>query len=266
MRASSFLLLVLASGCRPVQQAPPDLDQLLRNLWAWYETGSDEGIAATARNLHAAVDGDALEGTMDGALEDLGEADAAIVGRTDTDIAQAQGLFLVRTFPCTLDALEPILYALDQAALYPGSYDAYERAYTSSLADYQAREVPFLSWHVDYAATVLFTSYEAQVEGGLRWVADPGEEMSPWGPLLLARSWMPAAATFEEGTDKALVQDYQIELFYERTPGEILHAYGMWRQADFGALGTTEDESVQVTILNALSDWDDDTAALCAEP
>jgi hypothetical protein len=245
--------------------APADLDGLLHYLWQGYEAGGDDQIAEAARNLHAAVDGDALAEVRDGTLTDLTAEEAGLVGRTDTDVTLAQGMYLVRTFPCTLADLDPLLYDLHQDALHPGSYDSYERAYTSSLADYEAREEPWLSWHVDYATSILGTSYTAALEGGLRWVPDLGAEASPWGPLLVARTWMPEAAVMEEGSSKSLSQDFQIELFYERVPGELLHAYGLWREAGFGALGTTADEGVQRVILNALSDWDDETAGLCAE-
>ena len=59
-------------------------------------------------------------------------------------------------------------------------------------------------------------------------------------------------------------QDYQLELYWTLGRARV-HAYGMWRQADFGSGFDMEGESASGTLLNNLLDWDDDTAALCAE-
>ena len=76
---------------------------------------------------------------------------------------------------------------------------------------------------------------------------------------------MTQPAAFDEGSKKSMDQDYQIEAFWERSPGELVHVYGMWRQGDYGAGYTTDSEGVQRLILNGMSSWDDDTERLCAE-
>ena len=59
-------------------------------------------------------------------------------------------------------------------------------------------------------------------------------------------------------------QDYQLEAYWT-SGGRVVHAYGMWRKASFGTGFDMESESSQRILLNNLLDWDEDTAALCAE-
>ncbi len=258
------LALLLASGCREVEPAPTDLDGLLHYLWRHWETGSDEQLAEAVLNLHDAVGGAELQDTQDGSLSDLDPDDAALVGRDDVDSTQAQGMYMLRPFGCDLRALESILIYLPQDELYPSSYDSYERSYSSSYDEYVSGDSAFLTWEVVYGATVIGAGYLGQVHGGIRSLPDLGAELTPWGPALITRSYMPEPASFDDDEGGSLPQDYQVELYYERASDEILHAYGMWRQADFGVFGTTADEGIQRVILNALADWDDETEANCA--
>ena len=73
------------------------------------------------------------------------------------------------------------------------------------------------------------------------------------------------SGAFEEGSDKSMDQDYQLEIYWPRGPGRVVHAYAMWRQADWGSGFTSDDEGVQRILLNNLIAWDDDTEKLCEE-
>lgn len=98
----------------------------------------------------------------------------------------------------------------------------------------------------------------------MRYLPEIDGELSPYGPVLFGRTFMPEPAEFE-GDSKSLDQDYQLEVYYERASGEILHAYGLWREADFGVAGTMETEGIQRLLLNNLRSWDDETEKLCEE-
>ena len=113
---------------------------------------------------------------------------------------------------------------------------------------------------VSYSATILGTSYTADLLSGVRRIP----ELSPFGPALVTAAWLTGPADFDSDS-KSMDQDYQVEIYYERSPGEILHAYGVWREADFGSGFTSNDEGVQRLLLNSLADWDDTTVELCAE-
>lgn len=249
-------------ACKGVEAAPEDLDGLTAWLWRGYEDASNKQIADAVRNLDEAVGAELFAEGQDGRLTALTPEDAALVGLS-ADPADAVGLYLVRDFGCTLPELEGILAALDQGAQYPDVYNAYDRAYTSDFEAWEGTESATLAWEVDYTATLLGDTYSAHIIGGLRRIPDISAEETPFGPALLSRVYLPEAAIFEEETEKSLSQDYQIELFYEREPGRIAHAYGMWRASEYGSGLNLEDDAVARILLNNLSDWDDQTAALC---
>lgn len=250
------LLLAFSAGCRGVDPAPADLDGLARWYWANGEEAEHRDIADSIVTLHATVDGDALDGPVDGALTDLSAEDLALVG-IDADPAAASGFYMVNTFNCPIDQLERVLYHLEQDELF--EYDAYQRTYTSDFDAYTAREVDTLTWEVDIEASVLGNKYTENIHGGLRYIPE-----TDFGPAILARTYLTEPANFTEGNG-SFDQDYQMEVYYERAPGEIVHLYALWRQFDWGS-GMDQDSEIAVRVnLNGLADWDEETEKICEE-
>lgn len=258
-----MVLLLLAVGCASTKPVPADLDGLAHWFWQHYDAGTDEEIAEATVALHAAIDGDALKKAETGTLTDLTTAEAELVPLdAPPDPAAARGMVLANVIGCTLEELEPILYALDQDQLYPDVYDAYGRVYTTDLDAYVAREAPQLGWQSDIEATILGSTYTERVLAGLRW--SPAVEGSgDWGPVLLGRAWIPEPAAFED-ENKSFDQDFQLEIYWERSPGEVLHVYALWREMSYGSGLTTDSDTVVGIILDNLVKWDDQTTALCA--
>lgn len=244
-----FLLLMTACGVDP---APEDLDGLVHWLWDNHgvTTGADFGDTFT--KVRSALD--PLDSLITGDLSDL--VPDQTYGFNEGDPAQSRGLVIARTFPCTLEALAPILYALDQDAQYPDVYTDYRRTYTSDVGAFADGRSPTLSWEVTASATLLGVAYTEDLLGGLHQVdADAG------GPGLMARTWLPGPADFD-ADGWTWTQDFQIELWLEPTPGTLWHVYGLWRDMDLGGLGMDND-GVASTTLDAMTDWDDQTALLC---
>ncbi|MCK6527061.1 hypothetical protein L6R50_05675 [Myxococcota bacterium] len=257
---------LLAPGCAPVEPAPEDVDGLFHYFWlkASPEAGSDEELLMAAANAHAAVEGDTLEERFDGALSDLGREHLDAVGIPGhMDPAVNAGFFLVGVLPCTLDQVERIVSDLRQDELYPGNYESYQRSYTSDADAYFAGEVPVLTFTTEIEAEFLpGAPYFETVLGELRRVpADEGADLP--GPVLVARYHIPEPAVFEDA-GFFFEQDYQVEVYWERAPGEVIHAYGIWRHMGDATL-TTDDEFVVRIILDNLGDWDDRTGEICAE-
>lgn len=251
-------LLPLLLGCAKPVEAPEDLDGLVHYLWQRYDDGSDEELRAALANLEPLV-AEVQEGT----LTDLTAAEADVVPRGDADPADAQGMYLARDVDCALAPLEEILYDLDQKGLYEAAtgddvYERYDRAYTTDFDAYVARTAPQLGWDVTYVPSPsVVAAYTAEVSGGLRYVP----EADGVGPLLVARTWMPEPATFEEGENDSFTQDYQVEVYWTRGDATA-HVYGMWRELAYLGL-TSDDAGVIGLILDGLSDWDDDTEVVC---
>ena len=255
---------LIAGGCKKVEPAPKELDDLLHWFWEKYSEGSDEELAEGAVNLYDAVDADGFEELRDGSITDLSADAAALVGVTDRDPADAAGVYLVNVYDCTLPKLEPVLLARNQDELYEGIYDRYDRTYTSSRADFEARVSPTMTWDVQYEASLLSAAYVADLEGGLRHVEAIDAELSPHGPVLLSRTHLVEPARFEND-GKSQEQDYQIEIWMKQGGGRILHVYGLWREANYGGSTNSDNEGVQRLLLNSLADWDDTTEEHCAD-
>jgi hypothetical protein len=262
----SFALTLLLVGCHSTKPAPGDLDGLAHWYWSAYdgvdtEEGADSEVIAATLNLDAALGGDAADAPSSGTLSDMTADEQALVFLDPArDITLAAGMFITNVLPCTMDQIERITIEIDQAGLYPGTYDTYERAYTSDADAYLARETPYLTWTSSIDATVLGASYHEDIEGGTRFVPDTDGE--GFGDMLLTRVWLPTPAEFESD-DKSFDQDYQLEIYYPLSSTEVVHYYVLWRQMDYGGGLDTDDASVQGLMIGALLDWDKANADLC---
>lgn len=251
------------TGCKGVEPAPAALDRLFPWFFTMIDDGTDEQLAEGIRNLHKAGKVGGLDDTVDGSISDLDRDDLDVVGLSGKDPSKAAGVYMLNKVTCGLGQLEEILVHKQQDDLYEGVYERYDREYTSSKADYLSRDTSELSWDVEYDATILGKSYTSTVLGKLRRVAAIDDETTPFGPFLIARAHIPKPADFESG-NTSLSQDYQIEIYYKAGGGELLHAYGIWREADFGGGIDSDNEGSQRLLLNELADWDKDTEDLCA--
>lgn len=256
----SAVILAAMVGCKAVEPAPEDLDGLFHWFWTGFEAAGDADWLDAVNNAHAAMGMGVLEEVADGSLSAFSREEMDLVDmREDADPDELAGLYLLNVLPCTLAQVEEIVTALDQAAYYGDAYDSYERAYTSDADAYRSREEPKLSFVSEIGAELLGAHYTETVQGLVRWV--PEVEGHVWGPALLARYHLPEEAVFD--TDGFFfTQDYQVEVYYERAPGELAHLYGLWRNMGYGE-GSTQDEGIARQVLSGLADWDDRTAEIC---
>lgn len=258
-----WLTPALALACKGVDPAPAELDALLHYVWDRYDEGTDEQLAEAIVNLDAAVGGGGLVEAFDGSLSRLDPEQVAAVGVSDRDPAAAPGVFLVNTFDCGFDTLEALLSYPAQEELHGGIYSAYSRRFDTPRADWLGAPGGTLTYRVDYTAKLLGVEYSASTLGALRRVPG-GEALVPWGRAVVQRVVLPTPADFGGSSGKRMDQDYQLEIYWERGGDRVLHAYGMWRQAEYGAGISMEDEGSQRLLLNGLLDWDDETAESCA--
>ena len=253
--------LLLLGGCEEVEPAPEDLDGLFHYTWAKYGDGLDEELAQAVTNFDVAVDAANLNDVVDGSLSDFTREEMDLVAmRAGADPAELAGMYLANSLDCTLDQVEAIVTALEQDELYTGEYESYDRRYTSDADAYWAREESQLTWDVDITAEfVAGAMYTEFIHGGARHV--PAADDGSFGPAVITRTWMPEEAQFEND-DYYFTQDYQLEIYYEREVGRVIHLYGLWRHSGWLDLNT-DDEFLVRQILNALADWDDRTVELC---
>lgn len=263
------LALTACLNATPPPQAPDALDENLRWFWVNAVALDDAALREGAAKLAVAGKADTRTTALKSATRNrLQPAELAVVGLDKTnDPSTARGMMIVNVFPCTLDKLQRILVAQDQKSQYAGVYDSYLRTYTSDAAAFTAGTADVLTWDVDLQATMpVDDPYTSSIKGGVRRVTAPADSATK-GPFLLARTWLPAPATFLRPTSTSYFrQDYQLEVFWEQAPGTIFHAYAMWRDIKNGGFNLTiEDNGFMNLVLDNLVKWDDTTAALCGK-
>lgn len=258
------LLASLAGLACTVDELPTDLDGVVHHLLQHQELGTDDELARSVLNLDAAIQGARLREPLEGSLSRLSLAEATLLGVSGADPAKAAGIFLGNLVACDPVLLETILTWPEQDAIYPGVYEHFERTYDGSIDAFLAGDVDSLRWSLDYSASVLGSTYTGHTQSLMRRVRTPEGVEAPFSTAVLVRYVAPAPATFEEGSNLSYTQDYQFEVYWSRAPGETLHAYAMWREADWGAGLTSESEAVQKLLLSGMATWDEDTEAICA--
>jgi hypothetical protein len=242
-----------------VDPAPADLDGLIHFFWDNYRDGENETLAAAVPNLDATIpDSLPLEGAQTRLTsEQLNSIE--VDGPPDPQLAN--GFFIITELACTLDQLEMINIALNQDEQFPGTYDGYERVYTSDVDAYRTREVQTLTWDVTIEASPAGFQYTERISGGVRRIS--AERRDPFlGDALVFRTWLTEPAT-ESDDNRSFDQDYQLDIYHEPEPGRLIHTYAIWRKIDMGALGDQDSAALIAVTLGGAKDWDKDTEKLC---
>lgn len=194
-------------------------------------------------------------------LGDIGADELAGIGFSERNGRAAQGMLVAPTLDCTLDQVEKLVVAKNQSELYPGIYDEYARTFTTSVQDFLAARAPTVGWRTDYKASAIGNTYVANLTGGarrIRGVAPDGKD------VLMARTYLNEPAKFVTSGDAEFNQDYQIELYWERAPGKVLHFYALWREFRIASL-TAETDLYVALVLGNLADFDVRTSKICRE-
>lgn len=259
--------LVASLGCAPaVEPAPEGLSANVRWFWSRSDAADDATVLDATSKLSVAGKLDTFTTPSKAAQRDrLAPADLATVGLETNDPSKARGLLVVNVFDCRMDVLADLLSADEQMTLYPDSWTSHVRQATSDRQAFLDKRAARYSWDADVSVTFpIADAYQSKLKGTLRRVVAPAD--LGLGPeVLVARLWLTAPAVFPPSSTSAFNQNYEIEIFWEPTPGRIAHGYGMWREVKVGAFNLTleEEDLVKVTLDNLVS-WDGRTAALCA--
>ncbi len=268
MFRGNLLLALIATGClnsTPPSLAPEAVDANLRWFWVHGDTADDATLIDAAAKLAVSGKADTRTAPLKGQMrERLVATDLTNVGLDANDPSTARGVLVVNLFDCTLDKLQGILIAQDQARQYTDVYKSYVRSYTSDADAFVARSTNVLSWTVEAkAALPIDDVYSSTLKGGIRRVQSAADSPTK-GDFLIARTYLTAPATFASTSTSWFKQDYQIEVFWEQAPGRIFHGYGMWRDIKAGGFNLSlEDNGFLNIVLDNLVAWDTKTAELC---
>ena len=260
----SLLLFLIVPACKSVDPAPTELDDLAHYFWDQFELSAEE-LAPALLNLDAAIGADTLDEHIDGSISDLSADQLAGVGLSDLDPTRGAGVFVANVVNCSLEDIERHTYALNQGDLHEGTYDSYERAYTSDFDAYTSREVDSLEWQSTYGVSGLGVEYSATLDGRLRYLPALDAQVTPYGDALVARAVL-AEPAYIDGSDneRGLMQDYQLEVYYPRSATETVHFYIIWREMIYTSSIDFDSESAQRLVLDGLIDWDNEAEEWCA--
>lgn len=260
-----MLLLSVFFSCKAVDPAPDDLDDLSLYMWRHFLDEDNTALQSGIESLHTIMDVDNLEELIDGSLSNLSQDDLNAVGRENQDADLLSGVFFVNKVACPISGIEPNVYALAQDELHEGTYDAYERTYTSDFDAYLAREENILTWDTIYDISGFGYDYTAFLESSLRYA--PKESDADFSDMLISRTILKEPSYFDEGsTDRGLFQDFQMEVYYQLPSGDSLHFYAIWREMILFGDMSFQSESAQRLVLDGLSDWDADMEEKCESP
>ena len=261
-RGPALWTAIAAIGCREIAPAPEEQEALMQFFFTEFEDASDETMAEAFRNFDAAVDGANLE-YSEGIVSNLSPEDTDRTGYTHADPANAIGLFIINPVACTIDQMVDLVTMKDQVGTY-GTYEEFTRTWVADVSAFQEEDSTTAIWEDEfrYINGILGIDYTAHTEGTGRWIPYIDDEATPWGSMLVTRRVMTTPATMDK-EDHSYPQDWRVEVYYERSSGQLVHLAAMWREAVFGSL-SHESELTQRTMLNGLKDWDTASDEACA--
>jgi hypothetical protein len=273
-RLYALLPILLLVGCfRKVEKAPADLEQLQPWLWDNYALGTDSDYADALKKFDAfdTVKDVAPDHEYTGSLGSHLSKDSVSVAPLSltVDPTGIPGIILISEMACTLDQVEPLVYGTNQDEIHKDFYSSYSRVYPSEtdLADYKSRKTSTLTWQTTYKLKS-DPIYTAHISGGLRRVADQGATVTPHGAFLIGKAWLKEPGVFDGDQGQYFKQDYQLEIYYERTPGHVVHQFVDWRdmKAKIGpSYFTTADSLYQSVVLSNDIEWDKAVASHCGK-
>ena len=258
-RRTICMALSLFSACSPPEPAPDDIDGVLHFLWDGWESGDDDSLVDAVANLDQALLSEDEGLPFKGSQSRLVASQIAALPFTGgiPDPSLANGFFVATEMGCSFAEIDLVFSALNQDELHPGSYDFYERNYTSDESAYRAGDVDTLTWDVEIHASPAGFEYVEYIQGGSRRIAGTSES-----PILLGRTHLLEPAT-EDDENKSFTQDYQLDVYYERSSGELVHLWVVWRAIDMGTIGDQDSAALIAVTLSEGQKWDEVTTEAC---
>ena len=256
MRVLSCLVLVLSTtGCTRPDPAPEDIDGALHFLWDGWDEGEEGSLAEAVGNLDTQL----AELSFKGAQSRLVTEQIAHLQFSGEvpDPQLTNGMFVATEMGCTYDEIAEVFTAKAQDEQYEGTYDSYERTYTSDDAAWRSGEADRITWDVEIGASPAGFDYVEFISGGARKV-----EGGPASDILLARTWLREPAT-EDDDNRSFDQDYQLDVYWEREDATMVHIWAIWRQIDMGTFGDQDSTALIAVTLAEGEKWDEETTELC---
>ena len=299
MRRSALLLAVLCGGCTPLPDAPEGLDEassfLFREFFSddatfevgvqgfmdWFQNGGGEELVGLSPGA------DSEEPVDSFVVADLGLDDVVNYPYNgERMLGEALGVVSVAEMDCTWRTAETFLVRADQSAVFPETWEGYERTYTSSRERFEAGHesgydvlpetiTPFAEGFEaePYEATLLFTENLANPSSAF------GVDLDPYPLYLDFRHGRYAVEGEELGAfvisthirdpvvneaGNGIAQTYSIEINVERPGNRTLRMLAVWAQTLTEGITITDELARQAAVRKAL-DSSNNLSEACAE-
>ncbi len=288
MKRSFPLVLALAlsplsSGCScgGPAPAPGNIDDLSVYFWDRYEPAPEAERAAQETEIRLAVV--ALEETLN-SLDRGGDDvepvtfEAPFTGVLGTKLVEAQvdtlkdvspkfdklplaqGFVLGNISKCSQQQNINMTMSNLGLQVHPDAYVAYDKRFDDSAADadaFAAGDSDFITWTTDYSIDSFPVKYDATITGAGRRVR--GVEGEFPRDIFITRVYLQNA---EFDNDNSFDLDFQIEVYFERDNGDLVHFYAMWRRMVIGGFSSSEGFFIDTT-LNGFIDWEKENDEAC---
>ena len=256
-------MLLIFFACAKIDPAPSDIDGLSHYFWEHYDNDQDTVIADGILSAFEALDASNLEEPLRGSVSNLSLEELTLVGKEYEDPDAMSGIYFANVVRCPMDIIERGVYATNQDERHEGDYTEYNREYTSDLQAYQQRESNRLTWTTNYTVETIGQRLSVEINGGIRYIAEINETLTPYGPIVLSRGILSDDAYFNDSTDRGMFQDYQLEVYFPISATEAIHYFTIWREIVYTSTIDFSSKSMQDLVLDGMIDWDLDTESEC---
>jgi hypothetical protein len=262
--APPILALAALAACRPPDSAPTELDELAHFFFAQVHEQEQDRILEGALNLASWFDDNGLAGpgADSGTISDLSSAEVQALAEMtwQPDPSLAVGVFAVSSVACSLEDAEAINLEEDQLALFPGSYNSYERSWDSDPDCYADGSCDAVDWTGDiedgFVGSLGSMSYQMVVK--MRRSRDVDGQPA----AMLVRSVMPAAAS-EDYDSGGFEQSFHVGVYVPYGAG-TLHLSSLWSYG-WTSIGNPDDDFWANQYVGGLLDFEDNLEELCTE-
>lgn len=253
-----------AIGCKQVEPAPTELDELTHFFFLEFDTDETERLVEGLDNLDAWYEKNGDPEGLTGSLTDIDQSHRDAVGLTESaSFEYINGVFeLVPHQKCSVEDMGEINIFEDQPTLFPGQYEDYSRVYREGKQCFPKGECDYAEWVVSIQDSMVgkTMTYDMVVE--MRRVRrEDGESAG-----ILTRVWLPEPGLLggEPDGNTFFDQSYQIETVTPMSAKSNLHLYGVWNSG--GLKGFDPDADIWTNqYLKGVEDWNDRVDELCDE-
>ena len=153
-RITVLLAAIATLGCKEIEPAPKEQEELMQFFFSDLDDASDETMAEAFRNFDAAVDGANLE-YSEGIVANLAKEDTDRTGYTHADPANGIGVYIINPVACTMDQMVDLVTMKDQVGTY-GTYETFDRTWVQRCRGFPrwgqyyghlGRRFPIYQWH-----------------------------------------------------------------------------------------------------------------------